>query len=90
MFQVVSDAAAVVSPSLPPLVAALYNAAAVIQLQGVLRPPACTGAPPFETEFSMMGASLIMFSIAVAAYYMTTNAKTRIVGQVALMVAMVR
>jgi len=50
--QVVSDAATVASPSLPPLVAALYRGTAVLQLQGVLSPPACTGALPFGTDIS--------------------------------------
>ena len=31
------------SPSLPPLIARLYGAVAVLQLEGVLLPPACTG-----------------------------------------------
>ena len=42
--QVVSQAASVQSPSLPGFVRRLYGAVAVLQFEGVLLPPACTGA----------------------------------------------
>ena len=88
--QVVSDAAMVVSPSLPALIARLYSVVAVLQLQGVLLPPACTGAAPFETEYSTMGAALGLWLAAVCIYYALHNPYGRLGGQFVLMWAMVR
>ena len=67
--QVVSSAATVSSPSLAPLLASLFRAAAALQLQGVLMPPACTGAYPFESEVSLMGLALCAWLLCIAMYY---------------------
>ena len=88
--QVVSDAASVVSPTLPALLARVYNMVAVLQLQGVLLPPSCTGAPPFETEYSMMGAALVLWLLPVVIFHTLQNSYGRLVGQAMLMWAMVR
>lgn len=48
--QVVSDVAVASSQSLPPYLAALYARVIVLQMQGVLVPPACTGAYAFEGQ----------------------------------------
>ena len=50
--QVVSDVAVASSQSLPPYLAALYARVIVLQMQGVLVPPACTGAYAFEGQAS--------------------------------------
>lgn len=86
--QVVSDAAALVSPSLPPLIARLYTSVAVLQLQGILIPPACTGSHPFEIELSTMGAALALWGIAIVIYYVSRHPLVRLGGQFALMWAM--
>ena len=80
----------VVSPSLPALIARLYSLVAVLQLQGVLLPPACTGAAPFETEYSTMGAALGLWLAAVCIYYALHNPYGRLGGQFVLMWAMPR
>jgi hypothetical protein len=67
--QVVSNAATVSSTTLPPLLASLYRAIAVLQLHGVLLPPACTGAYPFETQVEIICAALGAWFLAVAVYY---------------------
>ena len=48
--QIVSQVARVASTSLPPLLQVIYRAVSLIQLQGVVLPPSCTGGYPFETE----------------------------------------
>lgn len=67
--QVVSNAGAVTAASLPPLIRRLYSAVAALQLEGVLLPPACTGAYPFEQEASLMALALSCWGGAVVAYY---------------------
>ena len=52
--QIVSQVSRVASPSLPPLMKAVYAGVSLIQLQGILLPPACTGAYAFETEVSLL------------------------------------
>ena len=88
--QVVSDAASVVSPSLPQLIARLYNVVAVLQLQGVLLAPSCTGAPPFETEYSTMAAALGLWVTTALIHYSWRHPIGRLGGQFVLMWAMVR
>lgn len=83
-----SDAAEAVSPSLPPLIARLYSAVAVLQLQGILLPPACTGSLPFGTELSTLGAALGLWGVTVAIYYTSRSRYVRLGGQFALMWAM--
>lgn len=56
--QVVSQVARVSSASLPPLMRSLYTAVSVLQLQGIVLPPACTGAYPFELEASLLATTL--------------------------------
>lgn len=94
--QVVSNSATLSSPSLVPIIASLFRAAAVMQLQGVLMPPACTGAYPFESEVSLMGIALGAWIICIAAYYSRSlerlgnlSPKVALCGRVALTVALV-
>lgn len=67
--QVVSNAATVSSPSLVPLLASFFRAAAVLQLEGVLLPPACTGAYPFESEVSLMILAVFAWTLCITMYY---------------------
>ena len=67
--QVVSNAATVSSPSLAPLLASLFRAAATMQFQGVLMSPACTGAYPFESEVSLMCLALCAWWLCIILYY---------------------
>jgi hypothetical protein len=67
--QVVSDVAAAASPSLPPVLRTFYNAVVVLQFQGVLLPPACTGAYPFESEVITMAAALALWLPSFTIYY---------------------
>ena len=48
--QTVSQAAPASAASLPPLLATVFRGIAVLQLDGVLLPPACTGAYAFESQ----------------------------------------
>lgn len=76
------------SPSLPLLVARLYRAVAVLQLQGVLLPPACVGSPPFESELSTLGVALALWGVAIFVYYASRHPLVRLGGQFTLMWAM--
>ena len=69
--QVISDVAAVASPSLPPLLRSLYSSVAVLQLQGALLPPACTGAYPFETQAITLSIANAAWLVAAVVYYAT-------------------
>ena len=53
--QTVSQAAPASAASLPPLLATIFRGVAVLQLDGVLLPPACTGAYAFESEVRRRG-----------------------------------
>ena len=48
--QTVAQAAPSSAAALPPFLATLFRGLAVLQLDGVLLPPACTGAYAFESE----------------------------------------
>ena len=48
--QTVSQAAPASAAALPPVIIALFRGLAVLQLDGVLLPPACTGAYAFESQ----------------------------------------
>ena len=52
--QTVSQAAPASAAALPPFLATLFRGVAVLQLDGVLLPPACTGAYAFESEVRVM------------------------------------
>jgi len=87
--QVVSDAASVLSSSLPPLVTMLYEALSVLQLQGVLQPTACTGAMPFTPEVSMLSVALGLWVATVCLFYCAKSPRMRLAGQFALMLTLV-
>jgi hypothetical protein len=53
--QTLAQVARVSSPSLPPLLQVLFRYVALIQLQGIVLPPSCTGGYPFQTEASEPG-----------------------------------
>lgn len=86
--QVVSDAASVDSPSLPSLLRALYSVLAVLQFQGILLSPACTGGTPFQTELCTMGIALSPWIVTLLMYYGRRDAMSRLLGQFTLMFAM--
>ena len=52
--QTVSQAAPASAAALPPFLATLFRGVAVLQLDGVLLPPACTGAYAFESDVRSM------------------------------------
>jgi hypothetical protein len=66
--QAVSQVAVVTSGSLPHVMVTFFGAFEVLNLQGLLLPPACSGAYPFETEVAVMGAALGLTVITVVAY----------------------
>ena len=53
--QIVSQVTRASSTSLPAIMRAVYAGVALLQLEGILLPPQCTGAYPFETEVSSGG-----------------------------------
>ena len=61
--QTVSQAAPASAAALPPFLATLFRGVAVLQLDGVLLPPACTGAYAFESEVNlrMRGKELLSY-----------------------------
>ena len=62
--QTVSQAAPASAASLPPLLASIFRGIAVLQLDGVLLPPACTGAYAFESSVrSKMGRQALLFGV---------------------------
>lgn len=48
--QTVSQAASASAAALPPFLATMFRGVAVLQLDGVLLPPACTGSYAFESQ----------------------------------------
>lgn len=71
--QAVSNAGSVASSSLPPIITRLYAAVAVLQFEGVLEPPACTGAYPFENEAVVLSLAMGAWGVAVLAYCLTAS-----------------
>ena len=53
--QTVAQAAPVSAAALPPFLATIFRGIAVLQLDGVLLPPACTGAYAFESQVRLRG-----------------------------------
>lgn len=82
--QVLSDVASVPSPTLPSLIFELYRNVAVLQMQGVLMSPACSGASPFESEISIMSVALVLWLVTVVIYYCTDSHAGRLLGQASL------
>ena len=47
----------------------MYRAISVLQFEGVLLPPACTGAYPFESQVIIMSIALITSTMVLLSYY---------------------
>jgi hypothetical protein len=75
--QIVSQVSRVVSTSVPPLLATVYRGVALIQLQGIVLPPACTGAYPFEQEVAINAFGLALTVLFFALFILVRNKKVR-------------
>ena len=78
--QTVSQAAPASAASLPPLLATVFRGIAVLQLDGVLLPPACTGAYAFESQVGRTVA--LLCSTLSAVIYVTLTMKRRLASWV--------
>jgi hypothetical protein len=75
--QIVSQVSRVVSTSVPPLLATIYRGVALIQLQGIILPPACTGAYAFEQEVAINSFGLALTALFFALYFIGRSGKLR-------------
>lgn len=66
--QTLSQVARVSSSRLPVLLRATFRAVALIQLQGIVLPPACTGVFAFQQEVIVIGIGMLTALITIACY----------------------
>ena len=88
--QAFSQASQVSSAALPPILAALYRGVAVLQLQGIVMHPSCTGAYPFQTQVGIMVSALASWGVAACIYASRTRVGfVRTIGRLALTLAVI-
>lgn len=84
--QTVSQAAPVSAASLPPFLATLFRGLSVLQLDGVLLPPACTGAYAFESQARVLSAALGLALVYLGIMLTGSRAPARLLTAGALIV----
>ena len=76
------------SSYLPPSLLNLFYFIGLVQLRGIVLPPACTGYYPFAVEMLLMASAAAMFGATVAIYLRTKQEDaSRFAGRITLTIA---